>query len=486
MLRLQCAAQTYGWGLPPEEGSEVASLAAAQGADVKDGTPYAELWMGTHASGASRVLLSGGGGGGGGGGSGGSGSGGGGESSHADNGHGNGNGKSNANGYNNESDTQANETLLAWLERNPTALGADQVRRLARDAGASSFDLPFLFKVLSVRTALSIQAHPDRPRAVALHAERPKVYKDANHKPEMAIALTRFEALSCFVPHEELASNFAEVPELAEIVGGEHVVAVQRASADEPGSKARMSALRGAFSALMLADTERVKPCVGKLVARIAALDLDLRSAADALVLRLHEQYPFDVGIFCAYFLNILTLEPGQGVSLEANEPHAYLGGQCVEVMATSDNVVRAGLTPKLRDTEVLCEMLTYKQGMPKILEGDVVDDYSRVYAPPFDEFEMHAITVGAGQTHRQSTDSVHASPSILLCLVGEGVTVKVIASTSDTSTDGTELHMEIAKGSVVFVVAGAQLEITATNSDAKLWRATCNSRIFSAHASSS
>lgn len=465
MLRLQCAAQTYGWGLPPEEGSEVASLAAAQGADVREGTPYAELWMGTHVSGASRVVRSGGGGGG--------------DSVHANNG--NGNSEKESNGHGDGSNNRENETLLAWLERNPTALGADEVRRLTRDAGASSFDLPFLFKVLSVRTALSIQAHPDRQRAVALHAERPKVYKDANHKPEMAIALTHFEALSCFVPHEQLASNFAEVPELAEIVGEEHVATVQRATADEPGSEARMNALRGAFSALMLADADRVAPCVEKLVSRIAALDLEMRSAADTLVLRLHEQYPFDVGIFCAYFLNILTLKPGQGVSLEANEPHAYLGGQCVEVMATSDNVVRAGLTPKLRDTEVLCEMLTYKQGMPNILEGDVIDEYSRVYAPPFDEFEMHAITVGAGQTYRQKTDNVHASPSLLLCLVGEGVSVKVIASPSNSSEQDTESHLELAKGSVVFVVAGAQLEIAATNSDAKLWRATCNSRIFPA-----
>ena len=58
--------------------------------------------------------------------------------------------------------------------------------------------LPFLFKVLSVRTALSIQAHPDKELAVKLHASRPDVYKDDNHKPEMAIAVSRFEALCSF------------------------------------------------------------------------------------------------------------------------------------------------------------------------------------------------------------------------------------------------------------------------------------------------
>ena len=53
-------------------------------------------------------------------------------------------------------------------------------------------DLPYLLKVLSVETALSIQAHPDKPLAEKLHAERPNVYKDGNHKPEMAVGLNDF------------------------------------------------------------------------------------------------------------------------------------------------------------------------------------------------------------------------------------------------------------------------------------------------------
>lgn len=66
--------------------------------------------------------------------------------------------------------------------------------------------LPFLFKVLSVAKALSIQvresernvaacvdflvlglpqAHPDRTLGARLHAARPDMYKDSNHKPEL-------------------------------------------------------------------------------------------------------------------------------------------------------------------------------------------------------------------------------------------------------------------------------------------------------------
>ena len=70
-------------------------------------------------------------------------------------------------------------------------------------------------------------------------------------------------------------------------------------------------------------------------------------------------------GILSVYFLNLVVLQPGEAVYMAANEPHAYLAGECAEGMATSDNVVRAGLTPKLRDTAILCEMLTYQLVRP-------------------------------------------------------------------------------------------------------------------------
>ena len=66
--------------------------------------------------------------------------------------------------------------------------------------------------------------------------------------------------------------------------------------------------------------------------------------------------------MLASYFLNLVTLAPGQAMYLPANEPHAYVSGELVEAMAASDNVIRAGLTPKLRDTSVLCSSLTYSQ----------------------------------------------------------------------------------------------------------------------------
>lgn len=85
-------------------------------------------------------------------------------------------------------------------------------------------------------------------------------------------------------------------------------------------------------------------------------------TAKEELVLRLEKQYPADVGVLAIFFLNFVKLDRGEAMYLDANEPHAYISGEIVECMAASDNVVRAGFTPKYRDTQTLCSMLTYKQ----------------------------------------------------------------------------------------------------------------------------
>jgi mannose-6-phosphate isomerase len=86
---------------------------------------------------------------------------------------------------------ESGELLLDIIQKDPSILG-DKVRARFGD------DIPFLFKVLSVEKALSIQAHPDKAQAQILHSTHGDLYKDGNHKPEMAIALTPFEMLCGF------------------------------------------------------------------------------------------------------------------------------------------------------------------------------------------------------------------------------------------------------------------------------------------------
>ncbi|KAL4435203.1 hypothetical protein ABPG77_001885 [Micractinium sp. CCAP 211/92] len=407
--RLTCAAQNYAWGKHFED-SEVAQLVAATGRDVDPDKPYAELWMGTHPSAPSLL---------------------------ADNGY-------------------TGQPLLALLRDRPQLLGAA--------LPVFGCDLPFLFKVLSVGTALSIQSHPDKALAERLHAERPEVYKDANHKPEMALAITEFEALCSFCPHEELLAALDTVPELAECCGAAHVAALR---ASRPGSPARRDALAAAFHQVMACPAERARGYVERMCARLqheAAAGREL-TPRELLALRLELQYPGDVGVLAAWFLNYLRLQPGQAVALPANEPHAYISGEIMECMATSDNVIRAGLTPKLRDTEVLCASLTYGQGLPDVLTGakSSASPHLAVYRPPFREFEMWRYTPPAG-THEELPPA--AGPMLLLLQHG-GMRVRAGGQSR-----------QLRRGDVYFVGAGAALELEAS-ADVTAWLAACNGMGF-------
>lgn len=84
-------------------------------------------------------------------------------------------------------------------------------------------------------------------------------------------------------------------------------------------------------------------------------------SKLDTLLLKLIQQYPSDNGIFAPLLMNYMTLRKGESFYIGANILHAYISGDCIECMALSDNVVRAGLTPKHKDVATLCSMLSYR-----------------------------------------------------------------------------------------------------------------------------
>ena len=117
-------------------------------------------------------------------------------------------------------------------------------------------------------------------------------------------------------------------------------------------------ALKKCFTSLMQCDKMVINEKVSELKELITKKSV--KQDLDNLFLRLCDQFPGDVGCFVIYFLNVVRLSPGEAMFLGPNVPHAYLSGDCVECMACSDNVVRAGLTPKLIDVEVLCNMLVY------------------------------------------------------------------------------------------------------------------------------
>ena len=108
--------------------------------------------------------------------------------------------------------------------------------------------------------------------------------------------------------------------------------------------------------------------------------------------------------MFCVYMLNYHVLEPGEALYLGANEPHAYLAGECVECMAASDNVVRAGLTPKFKDVETLTSMLTYVDGPPHIVTGEEIGPNVFRYVTPVKEFLVSHTPSGDVNLHTDVT----------------------------------------------------------------------------------
>ncbi|KAI8467236.1 MAG: mannose-6-phosphate isomerase [Monoraphidium minutum] len=414
MLALQCPAQNYAWGRPAEK-SEVAQLAKSNGVDIDESKPFAELWMGTHPSGPA--LIAGGG-----------------------------------------------ATLRSWLEAHPEALG---------EATAARFggELPYLFKVLSVETALSIQSHPDKKLAERLHASNPKEYKDDNHKPEMALALRDFQALCGFVAPEELKQALRDNEELRATVGEGPSAAFLEAEGGDV-----KPALKAAFTALMTADAAKVAAAIAAMVGRLTAKKDAGKSLPpkEDLVLRLNGQYPGDVGVLSAFFLNLVSLNPGEAIYLDANNPHAYVSGELVECMAASDNVVRAGLTPKFRDTEVLCESLTYAMGLPDVLTGDAIHDHVKVYRPPFEEFEIQRVDIPAGEAVPVPTNP---GPLLLLVTGGAGTAT---ASGGAAASGKLQPQLELRRGSVVFVPAATSVTYSAAGSaDLQVWVAAVNAKVF-------
>lgn len=204
-------------------------------------------------------------------------------------------------------------TCPSTLYNSPTTLLSSIItpESLSPDIHQKYKTLPFLLKVLSIQKPLSIQAHPDKVLAQKLFKAFPKIYKDGNHKPEMAIALTQFQALVGFKPMSEIRRILEEFKELGDIVG----------------DFKESHGLKGMFEALMKCSPERIKESVKKECDRIEQIDKSKRSEMQVLVLNLNQEFKSDIGCFCALFLNLVILNPGQAIFLDANEPHAYLSG---------------------------------------------------------------------------------------------------------------------------------------------------------------
>ncbi len=282
--------------------------------------------------------------------------------------------------------------------------------------------LPYLLKVLSASQPLSLQVHPTSEQAragfdredaagVPLQSLR-RTYRDPFHKPEIMCALTSFEALCGIAPVQQTDALLGELGPAA---------ASMRAVLANGGVDAVI--------ALLLND----RPALGPLL-DAAELHPDPRCTWLA---KLGHQFPGDPSAAIALILNYVSLRPGEAIYLGAGNLHAYLGGTGVEVMANSDNVVRAGLTSKHVDADEVLTVLDTTPLIDPLVRPVPTTDGGTNYPVPVMDFRLTVYEIDG------SVDFVADGPELLLCTKGETV--------------------DFSQGDCVFVTAGEEVELIGT-----------------------
>ncbi|GEM33367.1 putative mannose-6-phosphate isomerase ManA [Nocardia neocaledoniensis NBRC 108232] len=340
-------------------------------------------------------------------------------------------------------------------------VSADPVRELGAVADTFGARLPFLLKILAAEEPLSLQAHPssaqarvgfERENRSGIPVDSPlRNYRDDSHKPELVVALDRFEALAGFRdPHRTV-----ELLRALAVPGLDVYAELLAAQPDSAGLRTLFTTWitlpAAALSTLLPAVLEGcVRYLSGKGPREFSA---EVRTA-----LELAEVYPGDAGVLAALLLNRLTLEPGQGLYLDAGNLHAYLHGVGVEIMANSDNVLRGGLTPKHVDVPELLRVLDFEPIDLPVIEPELDPDGGARYRTPAPEFALCRFDLTADAEPIVLAD---AGPGIVLCTAG----------TVELSQDGRTLTVEC--GSAAWIsAADSEIKARAVGGAAQLFSA--------------
>lgn len=273
--------------------------------------------------------------------------------------------------------------------------------------------LPFLLKLLAPGSPVSLQVHPTlengrrgfaREEALGIPLDSPlRSFKDANHKPEMVYALTAFEGLVGFRPASavrEALTPFRSSP----------MRALQEAASESGNGP---DEVRRTFEAALALSPAQVDEVVEE-AEDLASASPAGPSNAYATVLELARSFPSDPGVVASMLLHRVVLQPGDAVFVGDGVPHAYLSGLCAEIMANSDNVLRAGLTGKHIDVAALLENADFSRTEPHILRGSADSGAVTRVSPPVAEFVLTRVAGSA-----EPVTLASAGPRIALAVQG-------------------------------------------------------------------
>ncbi|GAD79645.1 mannose-6-phosphate isomerase, class I [Vibrio ezurae] len=334
LFKLSNVIQNYPWG-------SKTSIQELFDIDNPRQEPQAEIWMGAHANGCSKIVV----------------------------------------------DEQV--TLLSeFIASNPKSI-------LSPVTAEKFGELPYLFKVLAAGKGLSIQVHPNkheaevgfaRENAEGIEKKCPtRNYRDSNHKPELVYALTPYQAMNGFRAFDNIIELFSELVHSIDIPVIETLLAEFIANPDSDGLECFF------LGVLSLESEEKYRSLEQLLRYCEANQNVEIPNDLPALIIELSKSYSNDIGLFAPLMLNVLTLQPGEVMYLDARTPHAYLKGTALEIMANSDNVLRAGLTPKHIDIKELasCTLFEEKNKNTLLLEPNIQGN-KQSYAVPVPDFKFN------------------------------------------------------------------------------------------------
>lgn len=392
IFRIKGVVQHYDWGgntlLPP--------LLNIQNPGDK---PYAEYWLGAHQKAASLIIV------------------------------------------------ENNEVRLdEFIRQHPTSiLGKKVYEQFGR--------LPYLLKLLDVKDMLSIQVHPDKKSAEEGFAmeekegkplnEADRNYKDDNHKPEIMVALNDFWLLHGFKPSDEI-NKLLQDPALHSLY------ALFNSYADN---------IKEAYSYVMNMSNIEVnsllQPVLDKILPLYDAGKLSKNNPsfwAARAAKTFNKDANIDRGIFSIYLLNLVNIQPGDGIFQDAGILHAYLEGWNVELMANSDNVLRGGLTPKHIDVKELMKHVKFEAVRPKIIKGPGITPGEFRYPSPAKDFCISVINEEA---------AIQTSTADILFLYSGNAIIS-----------GEKEQVSLFPGEAVCLPAGAKVQVK-LNEEGLIFRAS-------------
>ncbi|EMC94904.1 hypothetical protein BAUCODRAFT_34906 [Baudoinia panamericana UAMH 10762] len=398
VYQLKCSCNSYPWGMTGKKSISARLCEKQPGWDgedpkkdfkIQDDKPYAEMWMGTYPVLPSYIMGTG-------------------------------------------------EDLQDVLDAHPEELiGKPVMEKFGHTK------LPYLPKVLSIAKALPLQLHPNKDLASRLHEQNPDQFTDPNHKPEIAVALSEFEAFVGFKPLA-LISNLLQLEPLKR-----YLPKIQKPDFDD-------QTLKGVVKKMLQADDASVKETYKGLTS-LEEKDFGPDTYIPKLAPRLAEQYSeSDPGLLVALItMNYLVLQPGESVYIPADGIHAYLSGDIIECMARSNNVLNTGFCPRSdRDNvDLFCSCLTFMPHSPEECKlpqqkfERSKNGKTLKFAPPMSEFDMLQMELKSGE--KEELGAVKG-PGILLATRG-GAQMK--AGGKD---------VKLSEGQVYFVSQGTELQFEA------------------------